>query len=220
MVCDTVKPNLRAASCCRVLVVKGAAGLFFIGLVTMSSTTNVAPLARFKKASASSRVLNRLSSSAFSSDAFPSLSVTWKSAVTRYEASLWNCWISRSRSTIRRTATDCTRPADKAGFTLRQSTGESLNPTIRSNTRRACWAFTRLMSMLRGFSMACRMAFLVISWKTMRRVFSGFSPNTSNRCHEMASPSRSSSEANHTISAFLASAFSSFTNFFLSAGIS
>lgn len=31
MVCATVNPNLRAASCCKVDVVKGAAGLFFSG---------------------------------------------------------------------------------------------------------------------------------------------------------------------------------------------
>ena len=31
-------------------------------------------------------------------------------------------------------------PADSAGFILRQSTGESSKPTMRSSTRRACWA--------------------------------------------------------------------------------
>ncbi len=31
MVCDTVKPNLRDASCCRVEVVNGGAGDFFTG---------------------------------------------------------------------------------------------------------------------------------------------------------------------------------------------
>ena len=47
-----------------------------------------------------------------------------------------NLRISSSRSQIRRTVTDCTRPADNAGFTLRHKIGESSNPTIRSSTRR------------------------------------------------------------------------------------
>ncbi len=42
MVCDTEKPNLRAASCCRVEVVKGAAGDFFIGRFVTSSMVKVA----------------------------------------------------------------------------------------------------------------------------------------------------------------------------------
>ena len=37
-------------------------------------------------------------------------------------------------------------PAESAGLTLRQSTGESLKPTMRSSTRRACCALTRFMS--------------------------------------------------------------------------
>ena len=35
-------------------------------------------------------------------------------------------WISRSRSAMRRTATDCTRPADRPRRTFSQSSGESL----------------------------------------------------------------------------------------------
>ena len=45
---------------------------------------------------------------------------------------------------------------------------------MRSSTRRACWASTRCMSMSRGLAMACRIASFVISWKTIRFVFSGF----------------------------------------------
>ena len=131
-----------------------------------------------------------------------------------------NCCISRSRSTIRRTATLCTRPADRAGFTLRQSTGESLKPTIRSSTRRACWAFTRFMSKWRGCSIASRMAGLVISWNTIRLVFCLSSPNTSHKCHDMASPSRSSSDASHTFSALSALARRSATSLAFSSGIS
>ena len=51
----------------------------------------------------------------------------------------------------------------------------------------------------------------------MRFVFSGFKFNSSDKCQEIASPSRSSSEANQTISAFLANPFNLVTNAFLSA---
>jgi hypothetical protein len=40
-----------------------------------------------------------------------------------------NFSISSSRSQTSRSATDCTRPADRAPGSLRQSTGESVNPT-------------------------------------------------------------------------------------------
>ena len=43
---------------------------------------------------------------------------------------------SRSRSTTRRTATDCTRPADSCGMTFFHSTGETSYPYSRSSTRR------------------------------------------------------------------------------------
>ena len=121
---------------------------------------------------------------------------------------------------MRRTATLCTLPALSDGFTLRQSTGLSLNPTILSSTRRACCALTRLMSMSRGFCIASSMAGLVISWNTMRLVFSGFSSSTSYRCQLMASPSRSSSDASHTVLASEAIFLSWATIFALSSGIS
>ena len=40
-----------------------------------------------------------------------------------------NSSISRSRSTIRRSATDCTRPADLAPGSLRHRIGDSVKPT-------------------------------------------------------------------------------------------
>ena len=126
--------------------------------------------------------------------------------------------ISFSRSTTRRRATLCTRPADRPRWILRHRIGESSKPTRRSSTRRACWALTRLSSMSRGVSMACRMASLVISWKTIRRVRLRSRPSVSTRCQEMASPSRSSSEASQMISAWAAAFFSSATTFFFSAG--
>ena len=163
MVCATVKPNLRAASCCRVEVVNGAAGVFFSGRVLMSLMVKVEDLQLSRNFCASALVLMRRASSAFISISFPSASETRKMAVTRYAASVRKACISRSRSTMRRTATDCTRPAESAGFTFFHNTGESSKPTIRSRMRRACWASTRLMSMLRGFSIAFRIAPLVIS---------------------------------------------------------
>ena len=57
-------------------------------------------------------------------------------------------------------------------------------------------------------------AFLVISLKVIRLVFSDFNFNACNKCHDIASPSLSSSVANHTISDFLAKDESSETTFF------
>ena len=219
MVCATVNPSFLAASCCRVDVVNGGAGVLRNGLREIASTVNVAPFMLAMKSAASFSFLKRWSSSAFISCVLP-LSSLMNMAVTLNDGSLRNAAISLSLSTMSLTATDCTLPADSAGFTFFQSTGESSNPTIRSSMRRACCALTRLMSMFRGFSTACFMASLVISWKTILFVCSGFSPNTSYRCHEMASPSRSSSDASHTVSALSASFFSSATSFFFSAGIS
>ena len=216
MVCDTEYPSLRAASCCKVEVVKGGAGDFFTGFFVISSMLKEAALHDSKNSMTSFLSFRRLFSSAFRI-VVPSGSV--KLAMMRKAASDTNSLISRSRSTIRRTATDCTRPADKAGFTFRHRMGESSKPTIRSNTRRACCAFTKLILISRGVSIACKIAFLVISWKTIRFVFSGFNPKTSYRCQDIASPSRSSSDASHTCSAVLASDFNSDTSFFLSAGI-
>ena len=61
------------------------------------------------------------------------------------------------------------------------------------------------------------MAGLVISENTMRLVWSACNPSASMRCQLMASPSRSSSVASHTISAFFARDFSSVTTFLLEA---
>ena len=138
IVCDTENPSLRAASCCKVDVVKGTDGDFLNGLVCTSSIVNVASLHCVRKASASAFSLKRVPSSAFISMALPLASGTKKVATTRYAASGWNVCISRSRSTIRRTATDCTRPAESEGLIFFQRMGDSLKPTMRSSTRRAC----------------------------------------------------------------------------------
>ena len=168
---------------------------------------------------ASSRVVNLVSSVAFTFTLFFAL-CGWNTPVTlKYGVEL-NAIISLSLSTISLTATDCTLPAESFGATFFQRIGESSNPTSLSSTLRACCAITRLLSIERGFSMALRIALFVISWKTIRFVFSSLRFRAWNRCHAMASPSRSSSDASHTVSAFFARLLSSETTFFLSSEIS
>ena len=215
MVWLTVNPNLRAASCWRVEVVNGGAGLFFTGFLSISVIVNSLSLQDAKKASASSSVLKPCAN-----DALMGWSSTMKTALTLYTDSLLKFSISFSRSTISRTATLCTRPAERLGFSFFHNTGEILKPTILSNTRRACCAFTKPISMVRGVSIAFKMALFVISWKTILFAALGSNPNTWLKCQEMASPSRSSSEASQTVSAFFASFFNSFTTASLSEGIS
>ena len=61
----------------------------------------------------------------------------WKSAPLGVVNAAWmlqyssglNASISFSRSQIRRSATDCTRPAEREPCSLRQSTGDSVKPT-------------------------------------------------------------------------------------------
>ena len=74
-----------------------------------------------------------------------------------------NAAISSSRSQIMRSAGLCTRPADKPGRTFFHNRGDRLNPTRKSSARRACCAFTRSTDNSRGWAMASRTAFLVIS---------------------------------------------------------
>ena len=83
MVCDTVKPSLRAASCCRVEVVNGGAGVRLMGFFTMVETVNLAVLHLSRKAMTSSRVVKRWSSSAFTSALRPSSPVAVNTAFTR-----------------------------------------------------------------------------------------------------------------------------------------
>ena len=135
---------------------------------------------------------------------------------TRKNPAELNASISSSLSTINFTATDCTRPADNPGFTFFHSTGDNSNPTILSKIRRACCASTNSLLTFLGFSIAFKIADFVISLNVIRLVFSSLSPNVSYKCQEIASPSRSSSVANHIISAALTCFFKSATNVFLS----
>ena len=116
---------------------------------------------------------------------------------------------SRSRSTTSRTATDWTRPADLAPWPIFiHSTCDTGNPYSRSTMRRVSCASTRFMSRSRVLATASRMASGVISLKTMRWTGT-LGRRTSRRCHEMASPSRSSSVASRSSSASLRAFFSS-----------
>ena len=65
MVCDTLNPNLREASCCKVEVVNGADGVRLAGLVSILLMVYKAPLHFSKNAVASASVLKRFSNSAF-----------------------------------------------------------------------------------------------------------------------------------------------------------
>ena len=121
IVLATGKYNFLEASCCKVEVVNGAAGAFFAGFVCRSFTLKSASIQEFKKASASFFVLNVFGSLAFTF--LPSLLVN--SASILKEASGLKSKISRSRSTINRTATDCTLPAESPPFTLRHKTGDN-----------------------------------------------------------------------------------------------
>ena len=60
------------------------------------------------------------------------------------------------------------------------------------------------------------MAFSVISWNTILGVLSMGNHNSLATCHAIASHSRSSSVASHTLSAFFAKLLSSFTVLFFS----
>ncbi len=79
MVCDTVKPSLRAASCWRVEVVNGGAGAFFTGRTLTCDTLNPEPEQAARKLRASVSSARRRESSAWTGA--PSGAV--KSAVTR-----------------------------------------------------------------------------------------------------------------------------------------
>jgi hypothetical protein len=131
------------------------------GLVSRLPILKVAVAHFSKKSLASSKVPNFLGRLAFKTLPSPRSN----SATTLKDDSGLNFSISRSRSTISLTATDCTLPADSPPLILVHKTGEISKPTNLSRILRACWAFTRSISMVRGWSMAFKMAFLVISLK-------------------------------------------------------
>ena len=64
MVCDTVKPSLRAASCWRVEVVNGGAGDFFTGRTLTDDTLKLVPLHSASSSRAWASSVRRFDSSA------------------------------------------------------------------------------------------------------------------------------------------------------------
>jgi len=133
--------SLREASCWSVEVVNGAAGLRRYGLdstdetvpsvttpaiaVALASSRCTAADVRSAPSSPKSRPVATRAPSTAARRASKDSSPRAKRAVTsQYEADR-NAMRSRSRSTTRRVATDCTRPADRPGPILRHSSGET-----------------------------------------------------------------------------------------------
>ncbi len=134
MVWRAPKPNLRLASCCSVEVMNGAEGLRLAGLASTARTvrsreviaaTAISASSAVARSNFSSRLPARLTRRAVNSCP---RGVASRAETVQYSRVL-NASISISRSTISRSATDWTRPADLAPGSLRQSTGESLKPT-------------------------------------------------------------------------------------------
>ena len=68
-----------------------------------------------------------------------------------------------ARSASKRTATDCTRPAESPEVIFFHKRGDNLYPTMRSKMRRACWASTKFKSILRAWEKDSLIAAGVIS---------------------------------------------------------
>ena len=124
MVFWVVKPSLRLASCWRLEVVKGAAGYLRRSPFLMMDTRNVAS----RHASTTAWASCWLCSSALSPPKPVKRALTFalpmvKGAEMVQYSSGTKMSISSSRSQIIFVATDCTRPALRPFFTLRQSSG-------------------------------------------------------------------------------------------------
>ncbi len=134
MVCAGEKPSLREASCCMVEVVKGGGGLRRAGLASTLATWKVAFSRSRVKASASApepmsrRWIFWPSAPVRRASKVSLRGVASVAAIDQYSR-VTNFSISSSRSQTSRSATDCTRPAERAPGSLRQSTGESVKPT-------------------------------------------------------------------------------------------
>ena len=134
MVCAGAKPSLRLASCCSVEVVKGACGLRRAGLASTVDDREVRGLDRLLevfgfRAGADVEPLDLL---AVGADEARLEGVAARRRQRRDQRPVFagtNFSISSSRSQTSRSATDCTRPAERAPGSLRHSTGESVKPT-------------------------------------------------------------------------------------------
>ncbi len=126
---SAVMPSRRAASCCMVLVMNGAAGRDLLSFVSTEATLNLPTLRSSTIFPASSPLVTRMR------PVFPS--IAWSAArnltsglpwlerdayIFQYSSGL-KAPISRSRSTMRRSATDWTRPAERPLLILPHRTG-------------------------------------------------------------------------------------------------
>ena len=152
IVCRELMPSLLPAACCMVDVVNGGCGRLRYGFFSTEITRKRAsasasarspacdspscttPSVRAASVSVPSDlksldVARRVPLSAIMRDSksvgSPSASGAHSVATTSQYGARTNAIRSRSRSTMRRVATDCTRPADRPGPTLRHSTGDS-----------------------------------------------------------------------------------------------
>jgi len=148
IVLATEKLNFLDASCCNVEVMNGAAGDFLPGFFSMDATLYFALICSSTNFLASSSLLNRFGYSAIKTPF--ALFAGFNSTTIRYAEVLSKFFIFSSLSTISLTATDWTRPAERAGLTFFHNKGESSYPTNRSNTLLACWAETRFLSISLG----------------------------------------------------------------------
>ena len=147
MVFLTGKPRRVLAACCSVEVIKGADGFDWVGFSSRSAT--------IKSDCSSSATIALVCASFFSSRGLPAFFTASRRMVSCLACWLWvllwisqystgvKARISRSRSTTRRVATDCTRPADSPRATFCHSNGDTMKPTTRSKNRLACCALTR-----------------------------------------------------------------------------
>ena len=127
-------PSLREASCCRVEVMKGGGGLRRTWRRSIEATEkarrSISRLACSARSWLSRSNLSSLRPSRWVRRAFSVcfLAVPNSTSTVQYSR-LLKTSISASRSQIRRSATDCTRPAERLPGSLRHSTGERVKPT-------------------------------------------------------------------------------------------
>ena len=134
MVREAEKPSREEAACCSVEVVKGGPGLRLVGFASTDMALKLAPSSIALMSSACSWLLmssfwSFVPSKAVRRASKPSLRGVLSSAATSQYSSRTKRSISASRSQTSRSATDWTRPAERAPGSLRHSTGDSVKPT-------------------------------------------------------------------------------------------
>jgi hypothetical protein len=167
MTCWADRRSLRPPSCCSVEVMNGGLGELRYGFWSTLRTAN--GRAGSAAASRSARAWSTTTTPArgwpSSPKSFPvatrTESIATRVAVNAGAVALvattsqygarTNRIRSCSRSTTRRTAGLCTRPADSPGLTRRHRTGDTSYPYRRSRSRRVSAASTRPWWIARGF---------------------------------------------------------------------